>query len=509
MPCEPNVSPRSLTCAIFCGVLAAALTGCGGRKATAPVVTVPPASYTISDQDVRVHFIGGEVRIQASYQLQNTGETPLDELRISLRQVNSSAAYDLTLSIDGANVAWERFETANDRGLRAKMPGSWQPRQARIAILSYAFRSASQMPGNPGYVSETFQLFPAAWSPILLAPQQAGTAAVAAPRKWNLSVKLPAAMLVHASGLAAGGVSREDETEHNFEQAGDNLTFVLAGHYDETLVSSGGFNLRFWNRRYRPRAGDPPIKPPAFDYSPIGVRLAATMKSISSLLGPRDANANSLWIMDGSGVRLILNAPGVALFGIAPDVILDTGMSMDRTGHATCVAEERLASLWLGWIARPELSAAALAERLATHVAQSVPGGCGYSKMGVERREDAIRYVLEQHAQRQKIAAAAERAAVREGMKYEIQALAMRLFVFALEDAVGREKLNAAIARLLRTSRGSSWSAETFRAALEAESRKKLAPLFKKWLEQPAIPADFSAKYGASAPPANAQSKSE
>ncbi len=478
--------PRCLRVTLACA-LCLALASCSARKPVAHAPAAPLAAYRVTDQDVRVHFTGGEVRIQASYQVQNTGEAPLDEIRVSLRQVNSSAAYDLTLSIDGADVAWQRFENAADRGLHASIPGGWRPQQTRFVILRYAFRSGSQgMAGGAGGFGQTFQLFPGAWSPILLPPQQAGASGGASPAKWSLSVTVPEGMLVHASGAAQEANTRGGEVEQRFEQSGNRMTFVLAGRYRENVVSAEGFAVHFWSSPRTPE--DPQLEN-------VCRRIAAGLKALTAELGPRDVSPQSVWVVFGGGMRYILSAPGVTLSGIAPDVILDAGLLADRTGETQCHTDELLAAMWLSWHARPEPQSAILAEQLARHVAQTYTGGCGWQRYRAQDRTEAIRYLLERHAETQKTAAAAERAAVREGMRHEVQGLAMRLFIFALEDAVGREKLRAGIRRLLQANRGASWSAENLRTALEAESRKKLAPLFAQWIDQPAIPASFAAKY--------------
>jgi hypothetical protein len=69
------------------------------------------------------------------------------------------------------------------------------------------------------------------------------------------------------------------------------------------------------------------------------------------------------------------------------------------------------------------------------------------------------------------------------------------LFLFALEEKVGKKNLLAAMKRMIQAMRGSAYGWHELRSAVEAESAQDLAPLFRAWLYEPGIPAAFRARY--------------
>lgn len=73
--------------------------------------------------------------------------------------------------------------------------------------------------------------------------------------------------------------------------------------------------------------------------------------------------------------------------------------------------------------------------------------------------------------------------------------LKSELFFFALEDAVGNENLHRGLLHLLGTYAGREWRAADLRSAVEQESGKDLAALFRAWLTETAIPEEFRRRY--------------
>ena len=69
------------------------------------------------------------------------------------------------------------------------------------------------------------------------------------------------------------------------------------------------------------------------------------------------------------------------------------------------------------------------------------------------------------------------------------------LFFVALEDACGETFMRGGLARMVTLLRGQEANYNTLRSTLEESSGKNLAPIFRAWLSDKDIPADFRARY--------------
>jgi len=69
------------------------------------------------------------------------------------------------------------------------------------------------------------------------------------------------------------------------------------------------------------------------------------------------------------------------------------------------------------------------------------------------------------------------------------------LFFIALEDAYGAEPVRRALTQIRNLLRGQEVGYRDIRAALENETNKDLAPIFRTWVYNTGIPAEFQDKY--------------
>jgi hypothetical protein len=129
---------------------------------------------------------------------------------------------------------------------------------------------------------------------------------------------------------------------------------------------------------------------------------------------------------------------------------------------------------------------------------------------GDEARRRIVHQVLERFDETEKRAPGifvlnvrlSDPEAVRQAAEWKSE-----MFFFALEDAAGSENLQHGLQHLLRTYAGEEWRASDLRAAVELECGKDLAGLFRAWLTETAIPADFRERYGSAAEPAHGASE--
>jgi hypothetical protein len=69
------------------------------------------------------------------------------------------------------------------------------------------------------------------------------------------------------------------------------------------------------------------------------------------------------------------------------------------------------------------------------------------------------------------------------------------LFLFALEDIAGEEKLHRALRRVLTAMAGQEIGSDELRSAIEAESELNLADTFHAWFDYPGLPGEFRSRY--------------
>ncbi len=431
--------------------------------------------YRIEKQEVGVRYDDGTVHIRAEYQLRNTGREPLDALRISLAAVNPGAASDMRIFVNDAQTPWMAAEEDGQRALEIKFSPAWQRRERRRLRLEYQFSTAIRVAGATAPMVQSFQLVPGSWSPELLPPPGILSKGGVAPKKWSMTVAVPNGLRVHAAGKLKGTKKAGSATEHRFEQEKSHgFAFVVAGQYDEIKVDASGHTIYFWGSYPGAIA----------NAQRAGQRLGETLQTYREWLGPLEKDQREVRVVQGS-MRYILGGAAGTRPGLAPGVISDP-MILRPPGpgyeEALCIADEWLAGMWLQWLARPDLNAGGLAEQLGKHLAQA--RGCPYQGGSREREMEALRNGF---------AAASrnfekEQGPMKESFRRERNGYRLRLQVFAMEVRAGREKMHAAIRRMLQALRGDTWSLNELRSALEAETGQEWATFFRDWANTEELP---------------------
>ncbi len=431
--------------------------------------------YRIEKQAVAVRFDGSLVQIQADYWLRNTGRDPRDALTISLASVNPGAASDMRVQMDGKPVDWQPSAHDGERALELKFLPAWARKTRKHLTLEYSFRS-----GTPQSNTRQFQLVPGSWSPEFV-PPPGPLAKAAGPQNWELSVTVPAQMLVNAMGKPRGVKRRGSNVEYRFRQdKGHTFTYIVAGHYTETRIRAGDFTFRFWMQQQ--------VEPAHMKQ--IADRLAQTVRLYREWLGPLENDAKEFWVVDGTGGRYILGGARGSRPGLAPNMIVDPGMIIARgNAEMICVADEGLAGMWLHWLSRPEPNADFIAENLAKHFAQSLPHGCGASSPGQTTRSAMIA------ALRRSYAAAdanfrADTGKLKESYRREREGYRGRLMVLAMEQQAGAEALRRSVRRVLQAMRSDTWGQNELRSAIEAETGRAWAAFFRDWNDPEKLPAE-------------------
>ena len=326
-----------------------------------------------------------------------------------------------------------------------------------------------------------FELPPGAWAPALVPPEGQGSFSRGsdAPKKWEMTVRVPADFRVYASGREHGHSNEGPDVEFRFQQRhGGALAFAAGGAYQEIRMAAPGGEVIFWTRQAMPQ-----------DAAQLGAGVAAqTVRFFDGQFGARAKDARPVHIIECTSPQPCWAVPGAAL--PSPELY---GAQFWNSSPWPLIRQ--LARTWLDFRVHPDWREEPYPMgALANYAADLAVAGTG----GESARRRIIRERLEEfdHLQLSERAVAAlnvrqtDSAAVRQYAEFQSE-----LFFFALEDAAGSENLRRALAHLLGTYAGSTWSASDLRSAVEQECGKDLGPLFRAWLTEAGIPAEFRNRY--------------
>jgi len=322
-----------------------------------------------------------------------------------------------------------------------------------------------------------FVLPPGDWAPSLLPPEGAFARAGEPPKKWDITVRVPADFRVHASGRERGQKREADSVVLRWEQHREGFSpFVAAGAYQEESIAAAGVQVIFWTRQ---------AMPPGLAQRAAEV-VAQAAEFYDQEFGPRDPRERAIWIIECPSGGVCRPVPEAALPGRevrVPEFWAAGDINIDR----------HLARTWLNFRVSPDgdvepLPMAALQVYAADLAAAAREGG--------DARRRIVPDLLRDFDRLQKLQSERPVLSIRASdSEAEYAAVKSELFFFALEDAAGRDNLQRAIAHLLGSYRGRTWRAADLRAALEQESGKDLAELFREWLTGTGIPTEFRSRY--------------
>lgn len=451
--------------------------------------------YTVEKQEIRIDFVPSpqpHIRLEAEYQLRNTGNQPLAALDLRLPGRRRFHYANPQATWDGVAIS-EESATENSRDAEWKLSQPWLMASTHTLKLSVEFEPATEGSSELSFAADAFFLPAEGWSPELLPAHgflgEGGTP----PKKWELQIRVPQGFLVHASGGKIKISHSRDEITIRMEQRPeDRYPFVIAGRYVEARMGAGGNKVLVWTRAAQESGG----------LKQAGDALARTLQGYDDTFGNRGKDAHPFWIVEcpkaaGCFTRLHgANASALENDGEPPTaemVSLDSVMVDPGAGTPKlAAAAPALAASWLGYgqnpgffDQQPPLSAlpafAAAAGREAVE--------------GTAVRSETIRRLLERIPR--------ETGAGKKDTDEVLRAKSL-LFFFALQDRYGLEVFRKATREMLDARRGSGFDLDDLIAAFSDESHQNVAEFVRLWMKHPGVPGEFRARYeDASAATAN------
>jgi aminopeptidase N len=310
------------------------------------------------------------------------------------------------------------------------------------------------------------------------------------PDKEILIVFAPADFRILAPGKPFKRAADGNQIAQRFsmDSADVFLTYVVAGRYQEKVIQSREGDVRFWTFR--------PVDGAAAQTA--AERLSSSMKTLGEFFGPASEGKPSVRIAEaptelpaefgGAG------DPGATSFpeGVLLDPrAFEQGLASEPVLQ---LAEYELARTWFGWRVRPRPEAQILMGR-GVGVFSLVIAAEG---RGQGERRGMVASLLDRYdearaaAPDKRLIGPPESLSRAERISTGYRAA---LFLVALEDLCGHDNLRTAFRDILRTRGTSDTGYEELRAAAESVSGKDFAEMFRMWLDQPGVPADFRARY--------------
>jgi hypothetical protein len=493
-PYNRSVLTRILHSRVPLTLLLGAATSCAGCTAAFG------PGYEINKQELNVQFQSAPepvIRIDATYQLKNTGNRPLTSLELRLPGRRRFHVADPRAEWDKTALAFEPTPD-NPRNVQVKFPQPWKVSSLHTLHLVLEYQRAAVDEAVLSFTSDAFFLPAQGWSPELLPARGIFATGGVPPAKWNLVVQIPDGFLVHTSGH----IKHQSKTSRNggaqvlraLQDSKDGYPFVVAGRLSATKVDAGGHTVNLWTRS--PQIADALSQP--------SEALLRAIHAYDSMFGQRLQESDDLWIVECPVVtgcfsnssstysQLIYGANDKSSTEMAS---IDTVM-VDLTAGTPQIAAAApsLAATWLGYGRNPgffeqdpPLSAL---PAFASARGREAAGGS-------EPRAAIIRRVLRAipaQAVTTQPPGGTEDATVVRAKSF--------LFFYGLQDRYGPEVCNAALRHMLEARRGGGFSLDDLIAALEQESHQNVAQFVRLWMKHPGVPGDFRARYEDSKPSA-------
>lgn len=455
--------------------------------------------YTIEKQQIRVQLVPRpepHIRIDADYQLKNTGNQALRKLQLRLL-ANRFHSNELRAAWDGSELTLGN-SPENPQNALITFAEPWTMSARHTLHLSAEF-SPSEKGGRGLSVSNDAFFLPAeGWSFELLPPGGLLAAGGVPPKRWDLIVGVPEGFLVHASGRQQKTLQKGGElTILAEQQVKDGYPFVSAGRYSAAQIG-GKEKIQLWTRK--------PVE--AADLRQVSEALVRTIEAYDSAFGQRPKGFSQTWIIEcpsltgcftnqqpSMGARLgeDSNEPASAEMISGDTMMVDLSAGTTKLAVAAAPA---LATSWLGYTPSPDSYEQALPIAIFPAFAASIGRN---AVEGADSRSEMIRRVLR---------SIPESSTPHQAEDQTVLRAKSFLFFHALQDRYGREVFRKAISHMLYARRGNGFELSDLIASFELETHQNVAEFVRLWMKHPGVPEEFRARY-AEAAAATTQSEKE
>jgi hypothetical protein len=462
--------------------------------------------YIIQKQNLELRFVPSpepHLAVHCTYQLLNSGSQPLQRLRILVPPADTFHRGATSAQWNGHSVDIQTLSSASssdpDDTIELRLPQPWARKQKRTLVLSYELATGFHLGAYLAVTPETFFAFPDSWNPALLPEKHLLATGGVPPRKWNLVVRVPSGFLVHASGVAGKRSSSHGEWIYSFMQRpGQFAPFAAGGKYVEREVQANGGRVLFWTLQ--------PVDGAAVQNAANSI--ASRSRYYESEYGAPATGQHTIRLLE-----CVLPEKNNFGCGALPETILVQQAWIARGLKDKEFFEDmnfELAYTWFGGISRVRFDEGPLPmDAVAPYAGWEAQA----QEDGADSRAVRIRHLLSDFDKRS--AECKERIVLplppgQNGCSYAPAWTKSALFLFAMEDQIGRAPFHQSLKYMVQARRASDFRLQDLISAMEAESHQPQGQFVRQWLKHSGIPDDFRARYAmAVAPAANSNSTEE
>ena len=478
--------PRS-----FAAVIAAAIALC----MSACAVPLAPG-YRIEKETVELSFADQPkplLHLRGRYHLANIGNAPLTSLELTVPEKDFLGRQNLRVTVDGKDA--QITEHLPDEHLtetaQIAFEPAWRPHETReieIACdLTAGFGSETMM------APDAFVFDGGYWFPTLHAPNRIFAKGEQRADPTDLSIVLPRDFLAIASGQRTGRKIHGETVEYRFRlRAKDGAAFVVAGRYKQQVAKSKGTAVYFWTFQ---GSSDDAVKS-------AGDEIAAAAQFFDNDFAARAKTKSPVWVAE-IPEHQVFNMSDLV---VNPRQSFPNGILLDNVnlrknigrGQVSGSEVSLLADTWIRWMASPKDGEPMLQDTLGPYMVDAF----NESREGAPYRDKKIAEHLRQYDQSHSRAEEKPIAQTTSNGSNQADQLNMAvnkasLFLYALEDVCKPAVVRRGIGTMLSNLRGSEYGYEDLRAAVSIECGRtaETDALFRAWLYEKGIPAEFRARY--------------
>ena len=462
--------------------------------------SVPLApGYRILKESREVRFVHGDspqVQVKSLYTLENSGTVDLSFIDVTFPDERLYGRKDLRVELDGRAVEPvglpEEYQSSLPTARRINFETIWKRGEKHDLAIEYSFVSPADSGSRITIGRDDFHLGSRGWTPGLRPPSHFLSPSPGTPEQMSYTVQVPRDFLALARGASAGRKQEGIETIHRYKLRQEDLApFIVAGKYVASSPERKTQDAIFWT--FQPLKEDPSAAIKA---------ITGAWSILEKDFGPLDKNIHAPHIVESTGLRNHLTGdPGPAAVAFPGGALVDsqalalgigTEDFLERVTHA-------LAHNWFGdEVSFAPDAALGMGEGLPEYATIVVEES---SKGEAGRRQRVARYLHEyDRARSGPNESPLGVTMLTDSIEQRSIALAKApLFFVAIEDVCGEEPMRSGLKRMVTLLRGQETSYDALRSALEESSGKNLAALFRVWLNDKGIPADFRARYGGEA----------
>lgn len=455
------------------------------------VVSLTPA-YRVTKESNRIEFLSGQtpgLQLTASYTLENYGTSVLPFIDVALPSTARYGIKNLLIKVDGHAVNGAPVSGGPQEGQVTKFripfdPG-WNPKQRRDVVIEYTFSAPEGSETRAGVAPTSFYLISRGWLPVLQAPNYALSSLPAGPDRSTYSVQIPADFLVLSSGKPRGRKKNQGMVEYRFElRKGDLEPYIVAGRYVTTSSKQRRGGAIFWT--FDPLKEDPAL---------AAQQIASAANILQKNFGPLGKSDLVVHGVESSRPHAAGSDEPMATPFPAGVLVNSQAVALGISSpNFSKLVASGLAHSWFPDMNPLPDSLIGIEEGLPEY-ADIVVGEA--FKGQAMRRQLVLKYLKEY---RDACKEAVEKPLISTSLQDPIEqrqiALAKApLFFIALEDSYGQEPVRRALTQIRSLLRGQEVTYPDIRAALENVTNKDPAPMFRTWVYNVGIPAEFQEKY--------------